>query len=147
MRKRKSFALILSAVMMMSCVSVSASAESETAVSDDGIAIVSDYSKKETSELSISLGKATCTSICKGESAVVNISVVQTLQKHRNFWTWDNVSGASWTSTSSSKTLDVTNFKSDLESGTYRLKSVFTLTTSDGDTETITKYSEEQKVS
>jgi len=37
----------------------------------------------------------------------------------------------------------MSNHKYNLESGTYRLKTVFTLTATNGETETITVYSEE----
>jgi hypothetical protein len=39
------------------------------------------------------------------------------------------------------------NFKYDLDSGTYRLKSEYTLTAKDGTTETITVYSLETSLS
>ena len=59
---------------------------------------------------------------------------------------WDDVDGARWTKTVNIKTISVSNIKSELSSGTYRLKSIFTLTSLDGKSETITVYSEEKTI-
>ena len=68
---------------------------------------------------------------------------MQTLEKKWSLWIWNEVDGASWNGTISSSSGKVSNSISGLSSGTYRLKSVFTVKTSNGKTETITVYSEE----
>lgn len=40
----------------------------------------------------------------------------------------------------------MTNYKNNLESGTYRLKTVFTVTSKNGQTETIAVYSGEKSI-
>ncbi len=95
--------------------------------------------------LSFSGTTATCTSRVSGTLAV-EITIEQTLQKEGLLWIWSDVDGAEWTKTVYSSTAVATNTKSGLASGTYRLKTEFTLTASDGTTETITVYSTEQEV-
>ncbi|MBP1563354.1 MAG: hypothetical protein J6C38_06520 [Oscillospiraceae bacterium] len=85
---------------------------------------------------------AYCTSSTTGVDTV-KITVEQTLEKYSGwFWIWNNVDGASWTKTVNYNSISMSNSKSSLTSGTYRLKSVFTLTSSSGKTETITIYSD-----
>ena len=76
----------------------------------------------------------------------VSITVTQTLQKHKVLWFWDDVKGASWTDTNAYNFFCLSNSKSGLDSGTYRVESVFNLTDKNGKTETITIYSDEKKV-
>ena len=59
-------------------------------------------------------------------------------------WFW-NTEGGPWTRTVSSGVAQFDNYKV-VSSGTYRVKSVFTVTTKDGKSETITMYSNEVKV-
>ena len=68
------------------------------------------------------------------------------LEKHWGLWIWNEVDGASWTKTVDTRAISLVNTKSGLDSGTYRLKSVFTLTNSSGKSETITIYSEEETI-
>ena len=96
------------------------------------------------STLSISGTTATCTSRCNG--AAVSITAVQTLQKEGLFWIWGDVDDAEWTETVNMAAIGMTNTKSGLDSGTYRLKTEFTLTNSSGETETITVYSAEKDI-
>ncbi|MGN0682816.1 MAG: hypothetical protein ACI4JY_03980, partial [Oscillospiraceae bacterium] len=87
-----------------------------------------------------------CTSSSGGVD-VVKITVEQTLEKYSGwFWIWNSVDGASWTKTVNTNTICLSNTKSGLTSGKYRLKSVFTLTSSSGKTETVTIYSDERTV-
>ena len=79
-------------------------------------------------------------------AGVTQITVEHTLEKHWGLWIWNEVDGASWTKTVYSDTIRLSNTKSGLDSGTYRLKSVFTLTNSSGKSETITIYSEEETI-
>lgn len=99
------------------------------------------------SDLSISGTTATCVSRVNGLSGVVKITVNQYLQKQGFLWIWTTYDGAEWTETVSSDSLFVSNTKTGLTSGNYRLKSVFTLTDKNGKTETITVYSGEVTVS
>ncbi len=147
MKFKKSFALLLSAFMMFSSVSIPASAETTTYVSNEGIAPAYEYASFAKSLLYISSNAAECTSNCTGTSDIVNISVEQTLQSFWGLWIWNDVDGASWTKTRNGRSIYVINTKSGLPSGTYRVKSVFTLTYSSGKTETITIYSAEKTVS
>lgn len=146
MQFKKCFALILSAFMILSSISVSVSAESATYISDEGIAPAYEYTDDAKSILYVSLNTAECTSKCTGASNVVQITVEQTLQKFWGLWIWNDVDGVSWSTTKSGSYASVVNTKSGLSSGTYRLKSVFTLTTSDGKSETITIYSDEETI-
>ena len=97
------------------------------------------------SNLSIVDRTAYCVSTTGGINAV-SITVTQTLQKHKVLWLWDDVKGASWTGTNAYNFFCLSNSKSGLDSGTYRVESVFNLTDKNGKTETITIYSDEEKV-
>lgn len=96
------------------------------------------------SELSISGTTATCVSEVIGITGVTYISVTQTLQKKQGL-SFNNVSGASWSTSTFFGNLLFENTKSDLLSGTYRVKSVFTIKKG-STTETITSYSNEATV-
>lgn len=61
-------------------------------------------------------------------------------------WAWNNVNGAIWSTTEKGSYISVDRIKRGLSGGTYRLKSVFTLTTKNGKAETITIYSREKTV-
>lgn len=98
------------------------------------------------SDLYINGTSAYCDS-STGSSGAVSITVVQTLQKHKSWLSWEDVSDASWSKTVSASSITASNSKSGLESGKYRLKSVFTLENSAGTIETVTIYSSEQTVS
>jgi len=98
------------------------------------------------SNLKISGKTATCESSAAGSNCA-SITVVQALQKYGGFlWVWNDVSGATWTKTVKASSITLTSTKSGLSSGTYRLKSTFTLTSKSGETETITVYSSEATV-
>lgn len=98
------------------------------------------------SNLEISGKTATCESSAAGSNCA-SITVVQTLQKYGGFlWVWNDVSDATWSKTIKSNSVMLSKTKSGLSSGTYRLKSVFTLTSTSGETETITVYSSEATV-
>ena len=97
------------------------------------------------SDLRLSGSNATCKSNASSGSAV-KITAEQYLQKQGLFWIWSTYNGAEWSKTVNTNTIIISNTKSGLESGTYRLKTVFTLTDSNGKTETITVYSNEKTV-
>lgn len=110
--------------------------------------VVSEYEIAEypTSRLKISGNIAYCTSESNSDGAV-KITVKQVLEKYSGWlWIWDEVDGAKWSSSVNQSSISVYNSKSGLSSGTYRLKSVFTLTSSSGKTETFTIYSDERTI-
>ena len=146
MKIKKIMALVLSTVIIVSCLSVTSYAEdlSPIIVEED----IPEYEnvRSLSNSLTISSTTAYCDSVCTGFNNVVQITVTQTLQKFWGLWIWNDVSGASWQDTSMTNEIDISTSKSDLSSGTYRLKSVFTLCTQNGQTETITIYSSENTV-
>ena len=147
MQLKKSCALLLSAFMMFSSTSIPASAETATYALNEGVAPAYEYANTAESMLYISSNTAECISRCTSSSDIVQITVEQTLQKFWGLWVWNDVDGASWTSTEHGSSIYLMSNKSGLTSGTYRVKSVFTLTSSSGKTETITIYSEEKTIS
>ena len=133
-------------VGVCTCLNVRTSAESAYYFMDSSISPYYENAYNPVSDLDISGTTASCTSSTTGVDTV-KITVEQTLEKYSGwFWIWNNVDGASWTKTVNMNTIRLSNSKSGLSSGTYRLKSVFTLTSSSGKTETITIYSAEKTV-
>ena len=98
-----------------------------------------------TSILAIVGTKATCRSTAAGNT-LKSITATQTIEKHWGLWIWNEVDGASWSKTVKSSNLSMSNTKSGLDSGTYRLRTDFTVTSTSGSTETITVYSKEKSV-
>ena len=134
MRFKKSLAFILSAVIMCSAVSTSAFAEEKSQIVVDEISPAYEIAYTASSTLHISSNTAECKSTCDGKNDVIQISVEQTLQQFWGLWIWNDVDGASWSTTKSGSSISVVNNKSGSFSGTYRLKSVFTLTDKNGKT-------------
>lgn len=132
--------------MMILIVSVPVSAEATVSGSNDEIVPAYENADIAQSYLNITSNSAVCTSTCVGYPNVVSVSVKQTLQRYWGLWIWTDVDGASWSASQSGKSISVSNTQSGLSSGTYRLKSVFILTDSSGDSETITIYSDEKAV-
>lgn len=98
------------------------------------------------SDLSISGKRATYESRADGDDCV-SITVTHTLQKYSGwFWIWEDVENSTKSKTVNTNTTMLSTTKSGLESGTYRLESTFTLTSSSGNVETITIYSTEKTV-
>ncbi len=146
MKLKKGMALILSALVLSASVGVTATAAEASSMSNELVAPAYEIANQTVSSLVISSRNASCMSSCTGFSTVVRIDVEQTLQKHWGLWVWNDVDNASWTTSKNSSHVALSNSKSGLEGGTYRLKSVFTLTDSNGETETITVYSTEEDV-
>ena len=96
--------------------------------------------------LSINGTTANCESSVKGNLDVTKITAVQTLEKQGFLWIWSTYGNTTWTETVNSNSLIMSNTKTGLSSGKYRLKTVFSLTDKQGKTETITVYSDEKKV-
>ena len=89
------------------------------------------------------------TAYCKStiiKSSAVEITAEQYLQKQGFFWIWSTYDGAEWTKTVNTNVIAMSNTKTGLSSGKYRLKTIFTLTDKNGMTETITVYSDEKTV-
>ncbi len=135
--------LLLMSLLMCFPLSVTASAQTVST------SIVQPFYEKTSNAktmLSISGTTAYCESYAKGDSDVVEITAKQYLQKQGFLWIWGTYDGSKWTKTVYSNTLTMSNTKTGLSSGKYRLKTVFTLTDKQGKTETITVYSEEKKI-
>lgn len=96
------------------------------------------------SKLTLSDNDATCKSTVVGISGTTTkIVIYQVLQKKISSSNWDDV--CSWDHTYYSFEASFTNYRYDLSSGTYRLKSQFTVY-SGSSYETETKYSSEVTV-
>lgn len=143
---RKIMVILFSAVVLCTSLVATTSAETMYLPADDGIAPAYEIASNPTSGLNISGKTAYCTSETRGTGAV-SITVEQTLEKYSGwFWIWDDVKDAHWTESINASTIRVDNTKDGLSNGTYRLKSVFTLTNNSGKTETITIYSAEKTI-
>ena len=141
----KKFIAIAAVLAVISAVSVNAAAANiPDSVYANSVAPLYETASDAISTLTISGKTAKCESKLRDHSDVKSCKVVQTLEKKWGLWIWNEVDGASWSHIISGSSGKVTNSKSGLESGTYRLKSVFTLTTLNGETETITVYSDEK---
>lgn len=140
----KKIIIVLAAILISaSAFAVDSAAIASDKVIDDVIIVNDINSARKLSKLSISGKTATCRSTYSDRN--VNISYVkieQTLEKG-TFGLFFGVSGATWSKTFYSEDAVFTNNKANLESGTYRLKTVFTVKTKDGKSETITVYSTE----
>lgn len=100
---------------------INAEAFTNTAIYSD-IALMDLYTKSATSELSINDGTAYCVSTLNGISSVTKIEATQYLEKKTLFW-WSNVK--SWSKTSNSSMISMSNTEHNVGSGTYRLRTVF----------------------
>lgn len=114
-------------------------------LADDGILPMYEIASNCTADLKIQSGTAHCTSMADSPDAV-SITVTQTLQKYWGLWIWEDVKGATWTETADIGSVYLYSTKSDLKSGKYRVKSTVVLTDSNGESETITVYSNEQSM-
>lgn len=140
---RRVISLLMSLLM---CFSVSAAASAQTV----SLGIAEPYyeiASNARSDLYLSGTTADCESYVIGNSGVVKIVAEQYLQRQGFLWIWTTYDDAEWTKTSYTSTLYMTNTKTGLKSGKYRLKTIFTLTDKYGKTETITVYSGERSVS
>lgn len=141
---------ILSIVLTVSCfctsLPFSAFADTTDTNGDYGIAPIYEYAFNPGCILDISNNIAYCVSTTEGDA--VEIKIEQQLQKYSGwFWIWNDVPDAKWVKVVYDMSISMANTKSGIDSGTYRLRSVFTLTNSNGKSETFTVYSKEVKVS
>lgn len=77
-----------------------------------------------TSTLNIYNGNAYCKSTAQGDSTVTQIDGIQYLEK-QNGKNWDVVE--SWSDSSKSNSLTMNNSKDNVGSGTFRVRTVFTV--------------------
>ncbi len=95
-----------------------------------------------TSTLNIYNGNAYCKSTAQGDSTVTQIDGTQYLEK-KNDNDWDIVD--SWSDSSKSNYLTMSNSKDNIGSGTYRVRTVFTVY-SGSSSEVVEKISKEKTV-
>ena len=147
MRLKRILASVLMVACLFTCFTVTASAKNNSTYSvGDTASPLYDIAASTFSALGITGTTAQCISQAEGINTV-KITVVQTLQKYSGwFWIWNDVDGATWTKTENYSSISFTNTKSGLSSGKYRVKSVFTLTDKNGKTETLTIYSDTEKI-
>ncbi len=134
-------------VLICLCANSGAVAYAESAVPfvNDGISLAYEIACNPISDLEIICNTAYCTSKTNGSEAV-SITITQTLQKYWGLWIWNDVEDAEWTKTEERNLIRLDSTKQNLDKGTYRVKSVFTLTNRNGKSENITIYSNEDEV-
>lgn len=147
MRFRQTVTSALTAACLCTCFTTTVSAKTvSTLLLVNSASPLYDIADSVYSKLNILGTKAECVSKASGDNTA-KISVEQTPQKYSGwFWIWDDVDGASWTRTENRGSVSLSNAKSGLTSGTYRVKSVFTRIDKNGKSETITIYSNEKTV-
>ncbi|MCM1316426.1 MAG: hypothetical protein NC235_15445 [Clostridiales bacterium] len=132
----KKFASLLCAIVLSTSFIVGNAASAAVILPDSP---AYSYASNCSSNLSISGTTATCKSSVIGYyDKTTKIVITQTLQKKNSSGNWDDV--CSWNDTIYSFKGSLTNTKSSLSSGTYRLKTVATVYAGT-EHETITKYS------
>ncbi|MCM1333758.1 MAG: hypothetical protein NC084_04615 [Bacteroides sp.] len=141
MRFKRIVIPFLSACLLCTSLNVKSFAETTKYPFESEISPMYKIASNPSSELEMIGNMAYCTSQVSGTA--VSISAEQTLQKYQGLWIWDDVKDVKWTKNVSANSLTMSNSKSGLESGTYRVKTVFTLTDKNGKTETVTVYSDE----
>ncbi len=102
------------------------------------------YTTRVICSLTISSNKAYCRSEVEGGNNVSKIKIKQYLEK-KNGTRWTTVANGTWSDSASGSSMTLSNSKSNLSSGTYRLRSVFTVY-SGNSYEEFTKYSTEKTV-
>lgn len=132
---QKICSLFLSVVMLFTFSSASVFASD--------VMLFADYGSEARSYLSLNDTTATCKSTFPTEPTVKSITITQTLEKSTLWW-WDEIN--TWERTFNQSSATYTNSRSSLSSGTYRVKSVFTVTATNGSAETITVYSVEKTI-
>ncbi len=134
---KKVFSVVLAVVLSLSCFGGSVYALETT----NEASTRAKYAEEGISILTITGTTAKCYSFANSISSVTSIVINQTLQKKTSSGTWQFVEH--WNGTVTGNLGSIVNYKYNLSSGTYRLKSDFTFLTSSG-FEQITVYSTEQ---
>jgi len=145
MKKKQIVSALLAAVLMTGSLSSVASAADLDSAITETVTPRYEIAGNPLSLITVNGTTITCRSSVSGDA--VEITCVTTLEKYWGLWIWNEVEDATWTDTVNSNRLSVRRYKYNAESGTYRLKSEFTLTNSKGESETITIYSQEDTVS
>lgn len=143
---KRFFSLLLVAVLAMVTMSSTTLAATDLASADSAIEIMPfwDYTHDCSNKLSISGTTATCYSDASGYSGVTTKIVIEhTLQKKTLLFFWSDVD--SWSTTINKYAGSLTSTRGGLSSGTYQLKTVYTIY-SGSNSETIEIYSDEKKV-
>ena len=138
---KKAISVLAALIMAASAMATTSYAETIHDYSDAGI-IHLQYVLANScgSDLTINNGTATLESYAVGKASVTKIYAVQTLEKKSGLrWT----ASAAFSNSSNRNRITLSNTKIGLNSGTYRIKAVFKLTSGDGKTETVTAYSNE----
>ncbi len=84
------------------------------------------YTGSVESRLTIVNGTAYCKSVITGDNTVTQIYATLYLEK-KNGSKWEAVSNSTWNGSVKEKSLTINNSKSNLDSGTYRVKTVGTV--------------------
>ncbi len=117
-------AFIILAIAVSSVFALPVSAYAKGSVVTDIAQPCYEYTLSAKSELTVSGDTATCSSRITGLSGVTKITAVQYLEK-KTLWWWNPVD--SWEYTVNGAALEMYNSKSGLESGTYQVRTVFTV--------------------
>lgn len=143
---RKALVLTLALIVSISCLCINSSAYD--AIIDETIILEDINSSQKYSMLSIDANnRATCKSIFSDiDSNIYSVKAVQTLEKHWALGVFFAVDDANWERTVYTDCLSMTNYKNNLDGGTYRLKTVFTVTLNNSQTETLIVYSSEKTI-
>lgn len=141
---KKIISVILAAALCMTVLAIPGSALSLSSDTKIATPFFLKYTSYCVSSISTANGRAECASYVTGyQNETTKIYIEQTLQR-RGTYGW--VNEQTWTSTTNSYYASLTNYKYNLISGTYRVKS-FVKVYSGTDYETITTYSSESTVS
>jgi len=130
----KKFISLFLAVVLVFSLTATVSAETNIEITPFYL-----YTGSMTNSLIITGNTASCKTVVTGLSTVTKIETTQYLQIQSGN-SWVNVSGASWSSSATSTRLSMTNEKSGLSSGTYRLYAESTVY-SGTNSEKVTGYS------
>ena len=132
--KKRVLAFLLATVFVLTLV---------MSVSAEGVQC--DLSGTKNCTLTVKGTTAHChSSLTDSSGTIKSVKVEQSLEKFAFLWFW-NTEGGPWTRTVHSGVAQFDNYKV-VSSGTYSEKAVFTATTKEGRSETITMYSNEVKV-
>lgn len=141
---KKILAILFGGMLLCTNLSVSAYADTTYSFVESEVAPAYESAYSVTGILTISGTTAYCTSSGKGPD-IVSITVEQTLQKQGFLWIWSTY-GARWTKSVNADSIAMSNTKTGLSSGKYRLKTSLTLTDKYGKTETVTVYGDSRSV-
>ncbi|MBP1547758.1 MAG: hypothetical protein J6A37_14325 [Oscillospiraceae bacterium] len=115
MKKRLSILLLVAMVLSMVCGITAYAIEPRYVYTGSVISSIT---------ISDSSSTAYCKGTAKGDSTVTRIEATQYLEK-KSGTTWSTVSGCTWSDSSNRNSLTISNSKSNLSSGTYRVRTVF----------------------